>query len=126
MKEFLSSEVGCRILIRMRELGIRPISESRLSGSEEGLLKGKIFVLTGTLLGMAREEAGRRIRELGGKVVGSVSGKTDYLIAGDSAGSKLEKARELGVPILDEAGLLQLLEGGSNFEKTASTVPSPE
>ena len=126
MKEFLSSEVGCRILIRMRELGIRPISESRLSGSEEGLLKGKIFVLTGTLLGMAREEAGRRIRELGGKVVGSVSGKTDYLIAGDSAGSKLEKARELGVPILDEAGLLQLLEGGANFEKTASTLPSPE
>ena len=65
--------------------------------------------MTGTLEGFSREEAEEAIREAGGKVAGSVSKKTDYLVAGESAGSKLAKAQELGVPVLDEAGFRRLL-----------------
>ena len=72
-------------------------------------LAGKTFVLTGTLPTLTREEAGARIEAAGGKVSGSVSKKTHYVIAGEDAGSKLEKAKTLGVAVLDEAGLLQLL-----------------
>ena len=71
-------------------------------------LLGKTFVITGTLPSMSREEAKAFIEANGGKVSGSVSKKTDYLVAGDAAGSKLEKAKSLGVMILDEAGLKRL------------------
>ncbi|MEZ4325976.1 MAG: NAD-dependent DNA ligase LigA, partial [Polyangiales bacterium] len=72
---------------------------------------GKSFVLTGTLPTLKRSEAGARIKEAGGKVVGSVSAKTDYVVAGEEAGSKLEKAQKLGVTVLDEAALLAMLDG---------------
>ncbi|BAL25106.1 NAD-dependent DNA ligase LigA [Azoarcus sp. KH32C] len=75
-----------------------------------GGLSGKVFVLTGTLPTMSREDAKALIEARGGKVSGSVSKKTDYVVAGAEAGSKLAKAQELGVAILDEAGLLQLIE----------------
>ncbi|MFT4102325.1 MAG: NAD-dependent DNA ligase LigA [Burkholderiaceae bacterium] len=74
-------------------------------------LAGKTFVLTGTLPTMSRDDASARIRDAGGKVTGSVSRKTDFVVAGDEAGSKLAKASELGVPIIDEPGLLALLAG---------------
>ncbi len=74
-------------------------------------LKGLTFVLTGTLPTLTRDEASELIRQKGGKVTGSVSKKTNYVVAGDEAGSKLRKAQELGIQILDEAALLDLLKG---------------
>ncbi|HVN43878.1 MAG TPA: helix-hairpin-helix domain-containing protein, partial [Steroidobacteraceae bacterium] len=71
---------------------------------------GKTFVLTGTLPTLARDDAQQRIRDRGGKVSGSVSKKTDYVVAGADPGSKYDRARELGVAILDEAGLMDLLK----------------
>ncbi len=78
-------------------------------GSGQGVLAGKTLVLTGTFPTLSRTDATRLIEEQGGKVSGSVSKKTHYLVAGEDAGSKLTKARELGVPILDEEGLRRLL-----------------
>ena len=68
-------------------------------------------MLTGTLPNLTREEAKARIEAAGGKVTGSVSKKTSYVVAGEEAGSKLDKARELGVPVIDEAGLVGMIEG---------------
>jgi len=102
---------------RMREL----IAELRAEGltfaeegppPSEGPLAGLTFVLTGTLPELSREQASELIALAGGRVTGSVSAKTDYLVAGESAGSKLEKAGRLDVPVLDEAGLRALLDGG--------------
>jgi len=75
----------------------------------QGPLAGKTLVLTGTLPDLTREQATEMIMAAGGKVTGSVSKKTDYLVAGESAGSKLAKAEQLGVTVLDENGLRELL-----------------
>src|SRR4051812_25938907 len=80
---------------------------------DPGALAGKTFVLTGTLPTLSREEATRLIEELGGKVSGSVSKKTSYLVAGEEAGTKLQKAQQLGIPILDEATFREKIETGS-------------
>ncbi len=82
-----------------------------VTAPQEQILAGKTFVLTGTLEAMSRDEAKQRLQALGAKVTGSVSGKTHYVVAGSEAGSKLTKAESLGVPVLDEAGLMQVLAG---------------
>ncbi|MBL9169538.1 MAG: NAD-dependent DNA ligase LigA [Verrucomicrobiales bacterium] len=106
------SESRHRSLIsRLREAGLNFQSALYVAGEAQGLLVGKTFVLTGTLPGMTREEAAAQIEALGGKVSGSVSKKTDYVLAGDDAGSKLEKAAKLGVPVIDLAGFRRLVEG---------------
>ena len=92
----------------LREVGLRFHEEG--PPPSEGPLAGRTLVLTGTLPELSREEATERIVAAGGRVTGSVSKKTDYVVAGESAGSKLEKAARLGVAVLDEAGLRALLE----------------
>ena len=89
----------------------RPASRPAIGQGPAGALAGKTLVVTGTLPYLSRAEAEDAIRAAGGKAAGSVSRKTDYLVAGDNAGSKLQKADELGVPVLDEAGFRQLLAG---------------
>jgi DNA ligase (NAD+) len=96
-------------LRRLEEVGVRaqPVAARRRRG---GPLTGKSLVITGTL-SAPRDEIVDRIEAAGGKVTGSISRKTDYLVAGEDSGSKLEKARTLGVAVLDEAGLERLIGG---------------
>jgi DNA ligase (NAD+) len=98
-----------KVVQELRKLGVRWV-EGRAKAPAELPLAGKTFVLTGTLSGMSREEATVRIVARGGRVSGNVSKKTHYLVAGTGPGSKLEKARALGVEILDEKALAKLLE----------------
>jgi DNA ligase (NAD+) len=109
--ESLADEPTWALVEKLREKGVRleaDESERRVSG---GPLEGKTLVLTGTLPELTREEAAAMIKAAGGKVVNSVSKKTDYVVAGESPGSKLAKAESLGTEVLDEAGLLALLRG---------------
>ena len=90
----------------MRGFGLTFTAEKKVRGTQ---LEGLTFVLTGTLPTLTREEAKERIERAGGKVSGSVSKKTSYVVAGEEAGAKLEKAEQLGVAVVDEAGLLGTL-----------------
>ena len=108
--ESLADEPTWQLVEKLREKGLRleqDASERRAAG---GPLESKTLVLTGTLAELTREEAAALIKAAGGKVVNSVSKKTDYVVAGDNPGSKLAKAEKLEVEILDEGGLLALLE----------------
>src|SRR4051812_35246053 len=91
----------------------------------EGPLAGKTFVLTGTLPDLTREQASERIVAAGGRVTSSVSKKTDYLVAGENAGAKLTKAGSLGGPLLDEPGLLGLLDGATACPARRRARPGP-
>jgi DNA ligase (NAD+) len=107
---FLSQQHNREVIGELRKSGaVR--EDAAPSAVQGGSVIGKTFVLTGTLPALSREEAKELIEAQGGKVSGSVSNKTDYVVAGAEAGSKLAKAQELGIPLLDEAGLLQLLKG---------------
>src|SRR6266404_2953322 len=108
--DFFASSAGKNVLQRMKELGIQPKSE-KVSAKKAGELPlaGKTFVLTGTLPSMTREEATEKIEVLGGHVTGSVSKKTDYVLAGAEPGSKFEKAKQLGISILTEAEFRKML-----------------
>jgi DNA ligase (NAD+) len=97
------------LVARLREAGVRTVGERRVAPQGPQPLAGKSFVITGTLAGMSREEAEARIQALGGKVTGSVSKKTSYLVVGADPGSKLDKARSLGVTELDEPGFLAII-----------------
>lgn len=100
-----------RLLERLAAAGVEPVAVAPPAAETSASLAGLTFVLTGTLPSMTREEARRLLEERGARVAGSVSRKTDAVVAGEEAGSKLERARELGVRVLDEAGLRGLLAG---------------
>jgi DNA ligase (NAD+) len=105
--EFFADKENCDLVKRLGDAGVNMTAEKRQRSAQ---LAGLTFVLTGTLPTLTRDEAKRKIEAAGGKTAGSVSKKTSYVVAGEEAGSKLDKARELKVPVLDEAGLLALLE----------------
>ncbi|MEA2184605.1 MAG: ligase, partial [Solirubrobacteraceae bacterium] len=105
--EQLADEQIRALIGDLRRAGVRMELEGPPPG--EGPLAGKTFVLTGSLPDLTREEATERIEAAGGRVTSSVSKKTDYVVAGASPGSKLQKAERLGVAVLDEPGLLALL-----------------
>jgi DNA ligase (NAD+) len=107
-------EPGNRQLIDgFRSAGLKLAGERRVAPLGPQPLAGKTFVLTGALAAMSREEAARQIEALGGKVTGSVSKKTSYVVVGTDAGSKLAKAEALGVTMLDEEGFLRLIMAGT-------------
>jgi DNA ligase (NAD+) len=108
----LAEERTRELIEKLRGHGLRMEDEGPAPGSEEeGPLSGQTFVLTGTLPNLTRENATARIEAAGGKVTGSVSKKTSYVVAGADPGSKLTKAQDLGTEVLDEDGLLALLDG---------------
>ncbi len=109
--DWFSRESNRQVIEKLRAAGVRLAEEAPAVAPMEGPLPlaGKTFVITGTLPTMSREEATGLIIRYGGKVTSSVSRKTDYLVAGDAPGSKLQRAQELGVPVIDEAGLLRLV-----------------
>ncbi len=109
--EFFSIEKNVAVVERLREAGV-VLEEEVEEPDQPQTLAGLTFVLTGTLTGYKRSEAGKLLEAMGAKVTGSVSKKTSYVIAGEAAGSKLTKAESLGVPILDEAALEQILSTG--------------
>jgi DNA ligase (NAD+) len=94
----------------IRELVRRGVHWQKVAPAPRGSGKMKSFVLTGTLAGMTRDEARAAIEAKGHKVAGSVSKKTDYVVAGEDAGSKLERARALGVPVLEEKEFIEMLQ----------------
>lgn len=109
IREFFDEEKNCQLIEHLREAGLTFTAEKRKKSSQ---LEGLAFVLTGTLPSLSREDAKAKIEAAGGRVSGSVSKKTSYVVAGEEAGSKLEKAQELKVPVIDEEKLLEMLKDG--------------
>jgi DNA ligase (NAD+) len=108
--ESLADEPTWALIEKLRDKGLRLAADPSERRTAGGPLEGKTLVLTGTLPELTRDEAAAMIKDAGGKVVNSVSKKTDYVVAGESPGSKLAKAESLGTEVLDEAGLLALLQ----------------
>ena len=109
--KYFHSSAGEKTIKELKELGVKMTQEKKVKGTQ---LAGKTLVVTGTLSRYARDEIETLIKELGGKATGSVSKKTDYLVVGENAGSKLDKAKELGVPVLTEEEFDKLI--GKNGE----------
>jgi len=109
IRAFFQEPHNQEIIARLRVAGVHWSETEAKPAGDDRPLSDKTFVLTGTLESLSRDQATARLRALGAKVTGSVSKKTDYVVAGHDAGSKLDKARELGITVLNEAGLLALL-----------------
>jgi DNA ligase (NAD+) len=106
--DFFARPANRALVEALRDAGVKLTAEKKRRTSQ---LEGLTFVLTGTLPNLTREEAKEKIEAAGGKTAGSVSKKTSYVVAGEEAGSKLDKARELKIPLIDEDGLLKMLAG---------------
>jgi DNA ligase (NAD+) len=106
--QFFREPRNKELVERLRAAGLQ--FEQAVVKKQAGVLAGLTFVITGTLPNLTREEATAKIEAAGGKVTGSVSKKTNYVVAGEEAGSKLDKARALGVPVIDEAKLMEMLD----------------
>ena len=109
VREFSEEPHNRTLIARLAAAGVNMSSQAPELSDEAGPLSGKTFVITGTLESMTREQAQAALEGLGARVAGSVSKKTSCLVAGSDAGSKLEKARQLGVETLDEEGFLALI-----------------
>ena len=109
--EFFENEQNRELIRRFTELGLKLTAEKKVRTTE---LAGLTFVLTGAFPTLSREEAKEKIEAAGGKVSGSVSKKTNYVVAGEEAGSKLTKAKELGIEVIDEARLLELIANSTD------------
>ena len=108
VRQFFGSKINLQIIERLKAAGLNfKLKEEKLGQVKENFFSGKTFVLTGTLQKYTREEAGEFIERLGGKLTSSVSKNTNYLIAGEKAGSKLHKAKDLGIDVLSENDMLQ-------------------
>jgi DNA ligase (NAD+) len=105
--EFFSIAANRKLVERLRESGLTLTGQKKQRGTK---LAGKTFVLTGTLAHFTRDEAKRMIEDAGGKVSGSVSKNTDYVVAGADAGSKLDKAKDIGVRVVDEEEMEKLVK----------------
>ena len=113
IRTYFSSEQNREILRRLKEEGVNTLlKEDGAAQAETQKFAGLTFVITGTLPTMDRKAAAALVEQLGGKVSGSVSKKTSYLLTGEAAGSKLAKAESLGVPVIDEAEFLRMTREG--------------
>jgi DNA ligase (NAD+) len=126
VRQYLDDLRNQETVARLRAHGLR--FEEEVREAAQGPLEGCTFVLTGRLDGFTRSEAQARIEALGGRVSSSVGRGTDYVVAGDDAGSKLDKARSLGIPVLDEVSFIELLgapgDGALHLDVDESTRPS--
>ncbi len=109
VRNFFDEQHNLDVIEKLQSLGVHWADTDPMEISEDGPLTGKTFVITGTLPSMTRDEAKQRIQREGGKVTGSVSKKTDYLLAGEKAGSKLTKAQSLNVTVISESDLMNLI-----------------
>ncbi len=109
VRNFFDEQHNLDVIEKLQSLGVHWADTDPMEISEDGPLTGKTFVITGTLPSMTRDEAKQRIQREGGKVTGSVSKKTDYLLAGEKAGSKLSKAQSLNVTVISESDLMNLI-----------------
>jgi DNA ligase (NAD+) len=121
---YFKSKLGKDLLHKLHQLRIHPVSSPK--ATTDGKLSGKTFVLTGTLPTLSRDEASALIRDAGGNVTGSVSKNTDFLLVGEEAGSKFDKAKELGVKIISEPEFLNLLEVSRKREKATEKTNQSE
>lgn len=110
VKLFFTSQKNIELINKLSELGIHLKENRQTESSYTKILNGKTFVLTGTLSSMGRTDAAEKIKALGGKVTSSVSKNTDFVVAGDKAGSKLSKAQDLGIKVLSENEFVKLLQ----------------